>query len=222
MKSLTYDKLYNKWIINAFIASGLFLDSLFHIYRFYLVGWTNIKGLWGQDQSILLSFMLSPLVWILLVLTPITKRLITRWWPSTILLSLVYLVVNQVSGRSTLKFLFDVLFICVFLGWLLINSIYGKYLIERPLRRSLDRVYNELLFVSGILFAVLIFVISIFGFSFAPNYIERYYQQAIAQPTIWWFGVATTYLTLGLIYFVCLYAFFLALHLRSLLERSHR
>ena len=63
--------------------------------------------------------------------------------------------------------------------------------------------------------AILTFVITIFGFSFAPDYIEKYYHQSIGQPTVWWFAVLTIYISVGVIIFVCAYSWLLAVKLRK-------
>lgn len=63
--------------------------------------------------------------------------------------------------------------------------------------------------------AIMTFVIATFGFSFAPNYIEKYYTENIGQPTVWWFAVLTMYLTIGVLTFISLYPWLIAVKLRS-------
>ena len=45
----------SKSIVISYALVGFLVNSLFHLYRFHKVGWTQVTGLWGQAQSIRLS-----------------------------------------------------------------------------------------------------------------------------------------------------------------------
>ena len=59
-------------VIAAYALVGMFVNSLLHLYRFHKVGWTQVTGLWGQAQSIPLSWALA--CWIVILLVFVTHR----------------------------------------------------------------------------------------------------------------------------------------------------
>ena len=128
------------------------------------------------------------------------------------------LIINEASGRSVLKLTFDILLLAVLYVWLAIDHGYGHYLSIPLAGKAFSFLVTELLTIFQISLAVLTFVIAAFGFSFAPNYIDKYYQQDIGQPTVWWFAVMTMYLTVGIVGFVSVHAWTLATRLRETLE----
>lgn len=214
LHSLTRTEL----VVSAYVFLGLLVNSSLHLYRFHKVGWAQVTGLWGQPQSIRLSFLLA--CWVVLPLV-FSKYLMlglkhSRW--TMVVAPIVLLVVNQASGRSVLKLAFDILLVAVLYVWLAIDHGYGHYLPKQPTEKVLSFVVTELLTIFQISLAMLTFVIATFGFSFAPNYIEKYYQQDIGQPTVWWFAVMTIYLTLGIVLFISVHAWVLAVRLRATLE----
>lgn len=197
---------------------GLLINSLFHLYRFHKVGWTQVTGLWGQAQSIRLSWALA--CWIVIPLV-FSKHLMLGFKQSRWLLVLVppaLLIINEASGRSALKLAFDILLVAVLYVWLAIDHGYGHYLSNQPTEKAFSFVVTELMTIFQISLAMLTFVIATFGFSFAPNYIDKYYQQDLGQPTVWWFAVMTMYLTVGIVGFVSVHAWTLATRLRATLE----
>jgi hypothetical protein len=99
--------------------------------------------------------------------------------------------------------------------WLLIDKGYAKYIICPPKKKVIGFIISELMVIFQISLAILTFIITIFGFSFAPNYIEKYYHQEVGQATVWWFGVMTIYLTIGVLIFVSIHAWVFAVRLRS-------
>lgn len=205
-------------MVGAYALVGLFINSLFHLYRFHKVGWTQVTGLWGQAQSIRLSWALACWIVIPLVFSKYMmlgfKR--SRWM--LILAPVVLLIINEAPGRSILKLAFDILLVAVLYVWLAIDHGYGHYLSNPPAEKAFSFVVTELMTIFQISLAMLTFVIATFGFSFAPNYIDKYYQQDIGQPTVWWFAVMTMYLTVGIVGFVSIHAWVLATRLRATLE----
>lgn len=201
--------------IAAYVALGLGINSLLHLYRFHKIGWTQVTGLWGQSQSIALSFALCS--WVLLPL--ILGKFYLGWMRHSVvallLVPFVLILANELCGRSILKLLFDVLLIGIVLVWLLIQHGYAKYAAHPPQAAALGYIISELMVIFQISLAILTFIIATFGFSFAPSYIEKYYHQELGQPTVWWFGLMTLYLSLGAVLFVSVQAWSLAIRLRS-------
>lgn len=194
---------------------GLLLNNVLHLYRFNKVGWTQVTGLWGNHRSIRGSFFLC-----LRVVPPIllAKYIIMamRRRPFTIIVfSIIFSVASQATGRSVLKLTFDILTIGTFLGWFFIDATYGAFLSTPPLEKAFSYVISELTIIFQTSLAMLTFVIATFGFSFAPSYIEKYYQESIGQPTVWWFAASTIYLTIGILAFICVYPWLIAIYLRS-------
>ncbi len=66
METTFLDPIRNKWTAHAFLACGLMLNSLLHLYRFWQVEWTHVTGLTGHAQSIKWSFVLT--LWVLVPL----------------------------------------------------------------------------------------------------------------------------------------------------------
>lgn len=207
--------IQSKWAVHFFLFFGLLINSLLHLYRFAKINWTHVTGLIGNSQSIKWSFLLTLWVLVPLCFTKLIDASMRKWWPSVILFSFALLIINQTSGRSVLKLLFDILLVGVFLGWFMIDTYYGHYLLKPPSKRAYSYVVSELIIIFQTSLALLTFVIATFGFSFAPNYIQKYYQQNIGQPTVWWFSVLTAYLAVGIIGFICLHAWLIAVKLRS-------
>ena len=205
----------NGIFVSCFTFVGFLLNDLLHLYRFHKVGWTQVTGLWGQHQSVRLSFVLCLWVVIPMLLSKYFLSAIRSWPPAIILFSGILLIASQSPGRSVLKLIFDVLLVGTFLGWLLIDSSYGKFLSSPPSEKAFSFVVSELTMIFQTSLALLTFVIATFGFSFAPNYIEKYYTENIGQPTVWWFAVLTMYLTMGVLAFISLYPWLIAVSLRS-------
>ena len=205
-------------IIAAYALVGMFINSLLHLYRFHKVGWTQVTGLWGQAQSMRLSWALACWAVILLVFSKYLMLGLKRSRWMLMLVPLALLIINEASGRSVLKLAFDILLVAVLYVWLAIDHGYGHYLSNPPAQKAFSFVVTELMTIFQISLAILTFVIATFGFSFAPNYIEKSYHQDIGQPTVWWFAVMTMYLTLGIVGFVSAHAWVLATRLRATLE----
>jgi hypothetical protein len=201
--------------VSIFVAGGLLANSVFHLYRFHKIGWTHVTGLWGHSQPI--SFSLVLCFWTVIPLA--LGKLYIGWMRSSVLAILlvptVILIANEACGRSMLKLMFDLLLIGILLVWLLIDHGYAEYIISAPKPEALGFIVSELMVIFQISVAILTFVIATFGFSFAPNYVEKYYHQEIGQPTVWWFGFITLYLSIGVILFVSVQAWILAIRLRS-------
>jgi len=200
---------------SCFMFVGLLLNDLLHLYRFQKDGWTQVTGLWGQHQSIHLSFLLC--LWVLLpmLLSKFFVSAIRSWFPAVIIFPVVLLIASQAPGRSVLKLIFDVLLIGTFLGWFLIDASYSKFLSTPPSEKAFPFVVSELTMIFQTSLALLTFVIATFGFSFAPKYIQKYYTENIGQPTVWWFAILTMYLTIGVLAFISLYPWLIAVNLRS-------
>lgn len=206
----------SKWAVSTFLMIGFLFNSLLHLYRFQKVGWTHVTGLVGNNQLITWSFLMAFWVIIPFCLTKFLDSSMRRWWPNIFIFCLLFIVLNQVPGRSVLKMLFDVILVGIFLGWFMIDIYYGGFLSAPPSEKAFSFVVSELIIFQTSL-AILTFVIAIFGFSFAPNYIQKYYSLDIGQPTVWWFTVLTTYLSLGVLAFICVHAWLIAIKLRSIL-----
>ena len=174
MASFLLNIVRNGIFVSCFMFVGFLLNDLLHLYRFQKDGWTQVTGLWGQHQSIRLSFLLC--VWVLLpmLLSRVFVSAMRSWLPAVILFPLVLLVASQVPGRSVLKLIFDVLLIGTFLVWLLIDASYSKFISTPPTEKAFPFVVSELTMIFQTSLAMLTFVIATFGFSFAPNYIEKY------------------------------------------------
>lgn len=215
MSAFLLNIVRNGIFASCFMFVGFLFNDLLHLYRFQKVGWSQVTGLWGQHQSIRLSFLLCLWVLLPLVLSKFFVSAMRSWLPAIILFPLILLVTSQAPGRSVLKFIFDVLLIGTFLGWLLIDATYSKFLVSPPSEKAFPFVISELTMIFQTSLAMLTFVIATFGFSFAPTYIEKYYTQNIGQPTVWWFAVLTMYLTIGVLAFICLYPWLIAVSLRS-------
>lgn len=121
-------------------------------------------------------------------------------------------------GRSVVKLTFYIPLVAILYVWLAIEHGYGHYLSNPPPEKAFSFVVTELMTIFQISLAMLTFVIATFGFSFAPNYIDKYYEQDIGQPTVWWFAVMTMYLTVGIVGFVSVTAWILATRLRGTQE----
>ncbi len=109
-------------IVAAYALVGMFVNSLLHLYRFHKVGWTQVTGLWGQAQSIRLSWALA--CWIVIPLI-LSKSLMlglkqSRWM--LIFVPLALLIINEASGRSVLKLAFDILLVAVLYVWRLTTA----------------------------------------------------------------------------------------------------
>ena len=132
-----------------------------------------------------------------------------------LLIPLALVVLNEACGRSMLKLVFDVLLIAILYVWLLVDHGYASYVDDPPTDAARPFVISELMAIFQISLAILTFVVATFGFSFAPAYIEKYYHEELGQPTVWWFGFMTLYLSIGVILFVTMQAWTLAVQLRS-------
>jgi len=207
--------LRNEVFIGSYVLLGFLINGLLHLYRFHKVGWQNVTGLWGQDQSIKVSFLLT--LWIMLPLVLVNYLLpaLKNNRFALLLLPIVSLLVNEFSGRSMLKAIFDILLVLLLMTWLLLEHMYGPYLSSSPSEKALPYVISELMAVFQISLAMLTFIIATFGFSFAPAYIEKYYHQDIGQPTVWWFSAMTVYLALGVLAFISAHSWLMAIKLRS-------
>ena len=198
----------------TYVQIGLLLDSLFHIYRFHKLGLSSITGIWGQPQSVTMSYCLS--AWALLpvfCVKPVglflAKSIARFWW-----LALVALFLNQVAGRSVLKGIFDAMLLAVLLGWEVADEVYVRNSdhLKSEVQRTL--MHSELMNLFQTTVVVATFIISTFGFSFAPTYIQTYYATSIGQPTVWWFGVMSAYVTCGVGVFIAARFWMLAMSKR--------
>ena len=209
--------LRSQFTLVAFMATGFSLNSVLHIYRFQKVGWSSITGLFGQPQPIWLSFLFSLWPFVLIPLSSRVLNIVRRFRIVFLLAPIMLLLMNQACGRSILKLFFDILLVGIFYVSLLIVTGYGTFIQDHPKEKILQFVMSELMTIFQISLAILTFVIATFGFSFAPSYIDKYYHQQIGQPTVWWFGIMTLYLSLGVVFFVSMQAWILAVRLRSTL-----
>lgn len=198
----------------TYVQVGLLLDSLFHIYRFHKIGWSSITGISGQPQSIMLSYCLSawalvPIIFIRPFSSYLAKHITRFWW-----LALLAFLLNQVAGRSILKGIFDIMLLAILLGWEVTDNVYAwnRDHLKSDVRRTL--MHSELMNLFQTTLVGVTFVISTFGFSFAPNYIQKYYSTSIGQPTVWWFGVMSAYITCGVGVFIAARFWMLAMSKR--------
>ncbi len=149
------------------------------------------------------------------MLSKYITKLLKLWGPTILLLALILVVSSQACGRSLLKLTFDILMLGVLFAWRHIDETYGKYVMNRPSDKALPYIRTELITLFQTSLAMLTFVITVFGFSFAPDYIEKYYHQAISQPTVWWFSIMTIYVSMGVLAFICAFSWTLVIRLRS-------
>ncbi len=205
-------------LVFAFLALGLLFNSVLHLYRFHRQDWVSITGLWGQPQSISLSFLLSSWTIIAAIFGAKLVRLMRVSALAAVIVPPILVVMNEACGRSMLKLFFDILIVGVFYVWWLIDFAYAKYVEHPPNAEARPFVISELMTLFQISLAILTFVIATFGFSFAPSYIDRYYHEGIGQPTTWWFGFMTLYVSVGVIVFISLQAWALAVRIRQSLE----
>ena len=217
MANILLSPLRSSTIITCYVMIGFLLNGLMHLYRFKKIGWTQVTGLFGQPQSIMLSFVVCCWVIFPMLLSKYLVLSIRNFKLSLFLFAILFIVLSQLSGRSMLKLIFDIVLIGILAGWFLLDITYGSFTGEIPSDKSFPYIISELMAIFQTSLAMLTFVIATFGFSFAPNYIEKYYHQEIGQPTVWWFSLLTVYLTLGILSFISLHAWAIAVKMRSLL-----
>jgi hypothetical protein len=161
---MSFTTLRSRAAVLTFVQVGLFLDNLFHVYRFHKIGWTSITGIIGQPQSIILSYGIS--IWALLPLffcrriAPVLGKGLTQ----ILAFAAVALLLNQIAGRSVLKGMFDIMLLAILFGWELIEDFYARNRDHLKTDTQLQLIHSELMNLFQTTVVVLTFVISTFGF----------------------------------------------------------
>lgn len=211
---ISFSMLRSRKAVLIYVQIGFLLNSLLHIYRFDKIGWSSITGLSGQPQSIALSYGLTawaivPVLFVKPLAASVGRRAQYMWCYAAMTLTL-----NQIAGRSLLKGILDVTLLGILFGWELVNDLYATNRDHLKTNLQLQLVHTELMNLFQTTVVGVTFAISVFGFTFAPSYLQTYYTKDIGQPTVWWFGTMAVYLSVGIMLFVSLRCWALAVSKR--------